>query len=69
MLATAEAMLLGTRLGLAPELLADIINSSTGRCWSSEVNNPTPGALAGKASPPADRGYKGGCVHINSCPR
>ena len=60
MLATAEAMLLGTRLGLSPQLLADIINTSTGRCWASEINNPTPGALAGKASPPADRGYKGG---------
>jgi 3-hydroxyisobutyrate dehydrogenase-like beta-hydroxyacid dehydrogenase len=28
MLGTAEAMLLGTRLGLAPDLLAGILNTS-----------------------------------------
>lgn len=31
-------MLLGKRLGVDPQVLADIINSSTGRCWSSEVS-------------------------------
>ena len=30
-------MLLGKRLGLQPQQLAEIINSSTGRCWASEV--------------------------------
>ncbi|GAA6009447.1 hypothetical protein JCM10207_003783 [Rhodosporidiobolus poonsookiae] len=59
MVGTAEAMLLGKSLGLSPELLASIINTSTGRCWSSEINNPAP-----KATPtvptPADRGYTGG---------
>lgn len=60
MLGTAEAMLLGTRLGLEPALLADILNTSTGKCWSSEINNPFPGALSNGA--PADRGYTGGCV-------
>lgn len=34
----SEAMLLGKRLGVDPQVLADIINSSTGRCWSSEVS-------------------------------
>jgi 3-hydroxyisobutyrate dehydrogenase len=63
MLGTAEAMLLGTKLGLKPDLLADILNTSTGKCWASEVNNPYPGALRQAASrPPADRGYTGGCV-------
>lgn len=31
-------MLLGKRLGVEPQVLADIINNSTGRCWSSEVS-------------------------------
>lgn len=38
----SEAMLLGKRLGVDPQVLADIINSSTGRCWSSEVSPVEP---------------------------
>ena len=34
----SEAMKLGVTLGVDPQVLADIINSSTGRCWSSEVS-------------------------------
>lgn len=61
MLATSEAMLLGTVHGLSPQILAHIINTSTGKCWSSEVNNPCPGALHGTdKSPPAERDYEGG---------
>ncbi|SJX62579.1 probable 3-hydroxyisobutyrate dehydrogenase, mitochondrial precursor [Sporisorium reilianum f. sp. reilianum] len=61
MLGVTEAMLLGTAHGLPPHVLAGIINTSTGKCWSSEVNNPCPGALEGtKHSPPADRDYQGG---------
>lgn len=37
MIGTSEAMLLGTQLGLQADLLAQIINSSSGRCWASEV--------------------------------
>ncbi|KDQ13198.1 hypothetical protein BOTBODRAFT_133776 [Botryobasidium botryosum FD-172 SS1] len=60
-IAVAEAMLLGTSLGLAPALLAKIINNSTGKCWPSEVNNPVPGALEPEGrSPPCERGYEGG---------
>ncbi|KAK4701646.1 3-hydroxyisobutyrate dehydrogenase, partial [Phenoliferia sp. Uapishka_3] len=59
MAGTAEAMLLGASLGLSPELLASILNTSTGKCWSSELNNPAPGATP-KTSPPADRDYEGG---------
>jgi len=58
-IAVAEAMLLGQRLGLDPAVLASVINSSTGACWSSSVNNPVPGALPGK-SPPCERGFEGG---------
>ncbi|BGP58657.1 hypothetical protein JCM8202_006367 [Rhodotorula sphaerocarpa] len=59
MIGTAEAMLLGRSLGLSPELLASIINTSTGRCWSSETNNPAPKATPSVPTP-ADRGYTGG---------
>lgn len=45
------------RLGLDPKTFNDIINSSTGRCWSSEVNNPVPGM---SANCPANNDYKGG---------
>ncbi|KAH8108154.1 3-hydroxyisobutyrate dehydrogenase [Cristinia sonorae] len=54
----AEAMLLGQKLGLDPAVLAGVINSSTGACWASSVNNPVPGALA--TSPPCTRDYEGG---------
>jgi len=55
----AEAMLLGQALGLDPAVLASVINSSTGGCWASSVNNPVPLALPGK-SPPCERDYEGG---------
>jgi len=58
-MAVAEAMLLGTSLGLSPALLTFVINNSTGRCWPSSVNNPVPGALPGQ-SPPCERDFKGG---------
>lgn len=56
-IATAEAMNLGVRLGLEPKALAEMINSSTGRCWPSEFNNPIPGVVE---TAPASRGYEGG---------
>ncbi len=56
-IATAEAMNLGIKWGLDPKVLGDMINSSTGRCWSSEVNNPVPGVIEGS---PASRDYDGG---------
>lgn len=55
----AEAMLLGQKLGLEPAVLAGVINSSTGACWASAVNNPVPGALPDK-EPPCTRGFEGG---------
>ncbi|KAG7452818.1 3-hydroxyisobutyrate dehydrogenase [Guyanagaster necrorhizus] len=58
-IATAEAMLLGKRLGLDPVVLSSVIGSSTGNCWSMSVNNPVPKALP-DLSPPCDRGYEGG---------
>lgn len=45
MAAVAEAMNLGIKLGMEPKVLASVINTSTGRCWASEINNPVPGAI------------------------
>jgi 3-hydroxyisobutyrate dehydrogenase len=56
-IATAEAMNMGVRWGLDPVVLANMINSATGRCWPSEVNNPVPGVVA---TAPASRDYAGG---------
>ena len=56
-IATAEAMNLGQRLGLQGKVLAELVNSSSGRCWSSEVNNPVPGVVEGA---PASNDYAGG---------
>ncbi|KAF9976645.1 hypothetical protein BGZ73_008116 [Actinomortierella ambigua] len=57
MIATSETMNLGVRMGMDPKLLAGILNTSSGRCWSSEVYNPCPGVLENSA---ASRGYTGG---------
>ncbi|XP_036331405.1 probable 3-hydroxyisobutyrate dehydrogenase, mitochondrial [Rhagoletis pomonella] len=57
MIGTAEAMNLAIRQGLDPKVFAEIVNSSTGRCWSSEVYNPVPGITP---SAPSNKGYAGG---------
>ena len=57
MIGTAEAMSLGVSLGMDPKVLAGIINTSSGRCWSSDTYNPFPGVLE---NVPSSRGYTGG---------
>lgn len=57
MVGVSEAMALGAALGIDTHVLAGVINSSTGRCWSSEVYNPWPGIVE---TAPAARGYTGG---------
>ena len=61
----AEAMLLGQKLGLDATVLAGVINSSTGACWASSVNNPVPKSLPEK-SPPCERDYEGGVATLPS---
>jgi 3-hydroxyisobutyrate dehydrogenase len=56
-IATAEAMNMGVKWGLDPQALADMINTATGKCWPSEVNNPHPGVVPGA---PASKDYEGG---------
>ncbi|MFP3274919.1 MAG: 3-hydroxyisobutyrate dehydrogenase, partial [Paraburkholderia sp.] len=57
MAGVAEAMSLGAALGIDPKVLGGIINTSTGRCWSSDTYNPFPGVIA---TAPSSRGYTGG---------
>jgi len=57
MIGVSETMNLGIRLGLDPALLAGILNSSSGRCWSSDTYNPVPGVLP---NVPSSNGYQGG---------
>jgi 3-hydroxyisobutyrate dehydrogenase len=57
MIGVAEAMNLGAALGIDPKVLAGIINTSSGRCWSSDSYNPYPGVMD---NVPAARGYAGG---------
>ncbi|MCQ4261315.1 3-hydroxyisobutyrate dehydrogenase [Stutzerimonas stutzeri] len=57
MIGVAEAMALGVALGMDAKTLAGVINTSSGRCWSSDTYNPFPGVLE---NVPAARGYSGG---------
>jgi len=57
MIGTSEAMNLGISLGLDPKLLASILSSATGRCWSVDTYNPCPGVMP---NVPSSNDYKGG---------
>ncbi|MBK8323104.1 MAG: 3-hydroxyisobutyrate dehydrogenase [Betaproteobacteria bacterium] len=57
MIATSEGMTLAAKLGMDPKVFAGIVNTSSGRCWSSDTYNPYPGVLE---NAPASRGYAGG---------
>ncbi|KAK7584345.1 hypothetical protein V9T40_005308 [Parthenolecanium corni] len=57
MVALAETMNMGIKFGLDAKVLASIINSSSGRCWSSDVNQPVPNILE---TAPSTRNYQGG---------
>ncbi len=41
MIITSEAMVIATKMGLSPEKVIEVINSSTGRSWSSQFKFPT----------------------------
>lgn len=53
----AEAMNLGMKWGLDSKVLANLINSATGKSWPSEINNPVPGVVP---TSPASKDYEGG---------
>jgi hypothetical protein len=45
------------RLGLDKDVLAKLINTSSGQCWSSQTYNPCPGVVA---NVPSSNEYNGG---------
>jgi len=57
MIGVSEAMQLGIQLGMDPKVLAGVLNTSSGRCWSSDTYNPVPGILP---NVPSSNDYKGG---------
>lgn len=57
MIGTTEALEMGTRNGLDPAVLSEIMLASSGRNWSLEVYNPYPGVMD---TAPASNDYKPG---------
>ena len=57
MIGTCEALEMGTRNGLDPKTLSEIMLASSGRNWSLEVYNPYPGVME---AAPASNDYKPG---------
>lgn len=57
MTGTSEVMALGVKLGVDPKVLASAINTSSGRCFSSDTMNPWPGV---SPDAPASHGYAPG---------
>merc|ERR1712228_6365 len=67
MCAVSEGMNLGVKLGMDPQKLSDIVNVSSGRCWSSDQYNPCPAVTlydeSGNAKAvPSKNNYDGGFV-------
>jgi len=53
----AEGMRIGVEFGMDKNKLADIMNVSSGRCWSSDTYNPCPGVIP---TVPSSNDYVGG---------
>jgi 3-hydroxyisobutyrate dehydrogenase len=66
MAAVAEAFALGVAHGIDPKRLADVVNVSSGRCWSSDTYNPCPGVMP---NAPAARGYGATAAQFDPPPR
>ena len=57
MIGTAEALAMGTALGMDAKVLTKIMSVSTARCHSVDTYNPVPGVLD---TAPASRNYERG---------
>ena len=61
MVGICEALNLGEKLGVDPVVLSSVMNSSTAKCWSYEINNPHPTVAKTMDNlPPASKEYVGG---------
>lgn len=56
-ISSAEGFILAKKLGLDAGLFSSIVNTSTGRSWSTEANNPVPGV---DPNAPSSRDYNNG---------
>jgi 3-hydroxyisobutyrate dehydrogenase len=56
-IATSEAFQLAKNLGLDLKVFSGIVNTSSGHCWSSQINNPVPGI---NENAPSSRDYENG---------
>lgn len=45
------------KLGMDPQKLSNVMNTSTARCWSSDSYNPVPGLMP---NVPSSKEYAGG---------
>ncbi|STX50122.1 3-hydroxyisobutyrate dehydrogenase [Legionella busanensis] len=57
MIAVSEAFVLAQELGLAPDKLFEVVNNSSGQCWTTSHYIPVPGLLP---DVPANRDYQPG---------
>jgi 3-hydroxyisobutyrate dehydrogenase len=57
MVAVAEGLAIGKKLGGDPKLLSKIHSVSTSRCWATDTYNPVPGVIEGS---PASKNYDEG---------
>jgi len=57
MIGVCEAFTLAQKLGLAPQILFDVVSKSTGQCWALTGYCPVPGPVP---SSPANRDYSAG---------
>ena len=57
MVGTCEAIALGEKAGVDQQVLFDVISTSTGNCWSMNVNCPMPDMVE---TAPANRGFTPG---------
>jgi len=57
MIGTCEALALGQKLGIAPQMLFDVVSKSTGQSWALTGYCPAPGPVP---SSPANRDYAPG---------
>ena len=57
MIGVSEAFLIAKKAGLNDKIFAQLVNSSSGKCWVTERNIPVPGIVQ---NTPANSNYQGG---------